>query len=111
MCVCVQMILHDWNDEQCLKILENCHAALPSDGSGKLIILEMLMPEETPVLTGSSTPLDAMHVFKNDFYMQFVCPDGRERSKAEFECLTKRAGFTTFKVVQLENLCIMESFK
>ena len=52
------MILHDWDDKHCLKVLKDCHTALPSDGLEKLIIVEMLMLEETPVLTGSSTPMD-----------------------------------------------------
>lgn len=91
------MILHDWDDEHCLKVLKNCHTALPSDGSGKLIIVEMLVPEETPVLTRFSTPADAMNVFKMDFFMQLYCRNGRERSETEYEQLTKHAGFTTSK--------------
>ena len=53
MCVCVQMILHGWDDEHCFKVLKNCHVALPSDVSGKLMIVEMLITKETPVLTSS----------------------------------------------------------
>ncbi|KAL3500454.1 hypothetical protein ACH5RR_039547 [Cinchona calisaya] len=31
-------ILHDWDDEHCLKLLRNCYTALPEDG--KIIIVE-----------------------------------------------------------------------
>lgn len=100
------MILHDWDDKHCLKVLKDCHTALPSDGLEKLIIVEMLMLEETPVLTGSSTPMD---IFSS---CSLSCSNGRERSKAKYEHLAKRAGFTAFKEVgQLGKLCVMESLK
>ncbi|KAL2335358.1 hypothetical protein Fmac_016571 [Flemingia macrophylla] len=34
----LKWICHDWNDEQCLKLLKNCHDSLPE--SGKVILVE-----------------------------------------------------------------------
>ncbi|MED6121186.1 hypothetical protein PIB30_027795 [Stylosanthes scabra] len=34
--------LHDWSDEECLKILKNCHKAIPNDG--KVIVMNMVIP-------------------------------------------------------------------
>ncbi|KAJ6692935.1 3'-HYDROXY-N-METHYL-(S)-COCLAURINE 4'-O-METHYLTRANSFERASE 2-LIKE [Salix purpurea] len=42
---CPEWVLHDWNDEECIKILENCKEAIQSD-NGKLIIVEAVVGEE-----------------------------------------------------------------
>jgi hypothetical protein len=36
----LKFILHDWNDEECVRILRACRTALPQEG--KLLIIEML---------------------------------------------------------------------
>ena len=36
------MILHDWTDEHCMKILENCYKALLNNG--KVIIIDAILP-------------------------------------------------------------------
>jgi tRNA A58 N-methylase Trm61 len=36
-------IIHDWNDEQCIAILQNCRKAM-TDG-GKVLVVEMVVPE------------------------------------------------------------------
>jgi caffeic acid 3-O-methyltransferase len=42
--VCLlQYILHDWDDENCVKILKNCYKALPADG--KVITVDHVLPE------------------------------------------------------------------
>ncbi|XP_042983156.1 caffeic acid 3-O-methyltransferase-like [Carya illinoinensis] len=38
----LKLVLHNWNDEQCLKILKNCYKALPK--TGKVIIIEAVLP-------------------------------------------------------------------
>ncbi|KAL4622044.1 hypothetical protein ACB092_06G268700 [Castanea dentata] len=35
-------ILHDWSDDCCLKLLENCYNSLPNDG--KVIVVEQILP-------------------------------------------------------------------
>jgi caffeic acid 3-O-methyltransferase len=75
--------LHDWDDERCLRVLQNCYAALPR--GGKLITVELIMPVETP----SNITL----TFQVDFLMLFQC------ANAELESLINRAGFATFRVV------------
>jgi len=34
--------MHDWNDENCLKILNNCERALPE--KGKVLIFDFVVP-------------------------------------------------------------------
>ncbi|KAI7734255.1 hypothetical protein M8C21_011568, partial [Ambrosia artemisiifolia] len=42
--VLLKWILHDWNDEKCIKILKQCKEAIPSkENRGKLIIIDMVV--------------------------------------------------------------------
>ena len=40
----LQNILHDWMDEQCIKLLKICYTAIPDNG--KVIVVEVLVPNE-----------------------------------------------------------------
>lgn len=104
----VQAILHDWNDERCLRLLNNCWEALPSAG-GKLILLDHIMPLQT---SQEATDPEGQQVFTTDFMMQLHCASGRERSATELERLLKQARFTNFQVITDVGPCyVMEAFK
>jgi caffeic acid 3-O-methyltransferase len=45
----LQWILHDWSDEQCLKLLKNCYDATPNDG--KVIVVEAVLPAMPEITT------------------------------------------------------------
>ncbi|KAJ0444806.1 putative trans-resveratrol di-O-methyltransferase [Helianthus annuus] len=48
--VLLKWILHDWSDEECLKILKQCRKAIPSkENGGKLIIMDMVVKAEKGV--------------------------------------------------------------
>ena len=73
-------ILHDWNDGQAVRILENCrHAMRPG---GRVIVIELLLGE-----IGEPGPAPSM-----DLNMMVMLP-GRERSLSEYRALLKQAGF------------------
>ncbi|CAL9077305.1 unnamed protein product [Musa acuminata var. zebrina] len=83
----MKWILHDWNDEQCSKLLKNCWKALPE--KGKLIVVEYvlpLLPEPNLNLRG------AFHLDIN----MMVFLGGKERTQKEFEALALEAGFSGF---------------
>ena len=82
--------MHDWNDDHCLLVLQNCYTALPASG-GKLIMVDLILPVETPS--------QVTFTFQMDFTVLLHCANGRERSQAELEALVTRAGFATFHVV------------
>ncbi|KAH9302691.1 hypothetical protein KI387_014274 [Taxus chinensis] len=44
----IKNILVDWDDESCMKILKNCHKALPENG--KLVVIEEMMPETVELI-------------------------------------------------------------
>jgi hypothetical protein len=73
-------ILHDWDDGQAVRILENCRRA--TRPGGRVIVVEMLLGE-----IGEPGPAPFM-----DLNMMVMLP-GRERSLSEYRALLKQAGF------------------
>ena len=86
----LQWILHNWSDEDCLKILKNCFKALPD--SGKVIIIEFIL-SEAPY----EDPFTQMMLFADLSMLNYNC--GKERIEREFESLAREAGFSEFKVI------------
>ncbi len=75
----MKMILHDWNDEECVKILSNIQNASPQ--GGRVLIVEHIVP-------GPETP----H-FSKLFDIHMMCAlTGRERTEREYAGLLERAG-------------------
>ncbi|HEY3240696.1 MAG TPA: methyltransferase [Acidimicrobiia bacterium] len=78
-------IIHDWPEEQGLRILQNTRAAIAPDG--KLLLLECVLPEGDEPHFGKV--LDV-----------FLMPlGGIERTEAEYADLLARAGFRLTRVV------------
>ncbi|PHT71457.1 hypothetical protein T459_26561 [Capsicum annuum] len=88
--VLLKSILHDWNDEECVKILKNCKDAITR--SGKVIIIDMVM--ENPELDDESFQAQ---LFIDMLMMVFL--GSRERNKKEWEKLFFDAGFTSYKII------------
>ncbi|GMY17741.1 caffeic acid 3-O-methyltransferase-like [Fagus crenata] len=81
--------LHNWTDEKCMILLRNCYASLPNNG--KVIIIELLMPE------APESSMASKYVSLLDNAMLNI--DGKERTEKEFEALCKGSGFSSFQVV------------
>jgi caffeic acid 3-O-methyltransferase / acetylserotonin O-methyltransferase len=83
-----QLILHDWSDEHCLKLLKNCYKALPDNG--RVIILDAIVPVnlDSSYLSRCVTHVDLLMLANN--------PGGKERTEQEFRSLGKAAGFLGF---------------
>jgi cyclopropane fatty-acyl-phospholipid synthase-like methyltransferase len=78
----VKFILHDWPNEQCIRILVNCRKTMAP--RGRLIIVEHLIPDEP-----------GPHVARfMDMTMLVMTPGGRQRTKDEFVGLLSTAGLT-----------------
>jgi len=75
----LKQILHDWNDEQCVKILDRCARAM--EPGGKVLVIEMIVPDD-------GRPADAHLV---DLNMLVMLP-GRERTATEYAALFEAAG-------------------
>ncbi|KAK8946673.1 hypothetical protein KSP39_PZI006381 [Platanthera zijinensis] len=86
----MKWILHDWSDEDSMKILKNCWKALPENG--KVIVVDFILPE-TPEAGDA-----AQCVYHADVIMMLESPGGKERTEKEFEKLAFLSGFSSFKV-------------
>ena len=76
----MKMILHDWSDDECVKILSNIYVASPKKGT--VLIAEHLVP-------GPDIP----H-FSKIFDIHMMCvATGRERTIDEYAQLLKSAGW------------------
>jgi hypothetical protein len=82
----LSLILHDWDDEQAVHILQNCRQALSSES--KLVLIEFLLQEQH----------EAPRVAKEDLFM-LVVTGGRERTSEQFRTLLAQAGFQLIRTV------------
>ncbi|XP_030534917.1 caffeic acid 3-O-methyltransferase-like [Rhodamnia argentea] len=102
--IMIKDTLHNWNDENCIKVLKNCYEALPS--KGKAIVIDLVLPE----VPGAS--LESMYASRLDNTM-LMQPGGQERTEREFRALAEAAGFSDLKVAcAASNLwMVMELYK
>jgi SAM-dependent methyltransferase len=83
--VIMKHVIHDWNDENSLRILKSCHAALSA--GGKLLIIESIIRPGNDPSPGKIL----------DLVMLLI--GGRERMEAEFLALLDHAGFDLTRIV------------
>lgn len=83
-------VLHDWDDEHCLRVLRNCRRAIPEDGA--LLIVERIMPERVELTD------DGIETIRTDLEMLRMTGGGRERTQAEYAALLSDGGFTLTQV-------------
>ena len=94
----MKWILHDWNDEDALKILKNCRRAIRDDG--RLLIVDSVLKP--------SNEADPGRIM--DLIMLAMAPGGRERTEAEFARLLAEAGFSFTRLIPTSGaLSIVES--
>jgi len=96
-------VIHDWNDDRALAILENCRRAMGARGT--LLIVEGIYP---PRIDRS---LAARGAAANDVNM-LVNTGGRQRSEGEFRELFASAGFTLTRTVPTPgNVSVIEGVR
>jgi hypothetical protein len=84
----LKRILHDWDDEEALRILQRCRQAV--HGEATLLIAETVLPEVNAEVSQAMA----------DMEMLVMTSGGRERTLAEFNHLLTRAGFQIKKIHQ-----------
>ncbi|KAL4202110.1 hypothetical protein AMTRI_Chr02g219410 [Amborella trichopoda] len=102
--VFMKWILHDWKDEDCVKILKQCRKALPSK-SGKLIIVDVVLhlKEDTSAFADSRLAFDML--------MFAVTSGGLERTEEEWRALLSKGGFSNCNIKPLPTLqSIIEAY-
>lgn len=79
-------VLHDWEDERALVVLESCRRAMAC--CGRIVAAEMVVP-----------PGDASHFVNLLDVQRMVVSRGCERTAAEYRRLFERAGFRLSRVI------------
>ena len=88
----IRNILHDWGDEECLKLLVNIHKVLPDDGL--LLCINYCLP--APGDPEETVPF----VQSLDMELLMIC-DAKERTLPDYKVLYETAGFEIKKGVKL----------
>ncbi|KAL2645201.1 hypothetical protein R1flu_012788 [Riccia fluitans] len=102
----MKWILHDWSDNDCVRILKNIAKALPPDG--KLINVDVLVPEELVV----DTSIKSQSGFLMDVIMLTYANGGRERNLNQFRKIGLAAGFSRVEIAaSLVNQTVLEFCK
>lgn len=79
-------IIHDWDDERSIMILQAIHRAMK--GEGKVLLAEMVIPEGNGPHPGKMLDLEML-----------TSPGGLERTADEYANLFERAGFRLNRIV------------
>jgi hypothetical protein len=82
----MKKVIHDWDDEHCIKILKNCYTAAVHNS--KILLIETVINNEK---NDSFAKI-------NDIHMLVQTIGGRERTKEEFNKLLTIAGFEVTKI-------------
>src|SRR5262247_2934212 len=95
----MKWIIHDWDDKKSTAILKNMHRAM--DKNGKLLLIEMVVPEGNQPDLSKFLDLDMM-----------VMTGGRERTEAEFNSLLAASGFELTRVIRTTSpVCVIEAVR
>jgi hypothetical protein len=81
-------ILHDWDDERCLRILKNCHQSM--DGQGHFICVDSVLPPMGDMSGTSAKLLDLL---------MMLAIRGKERTREQWEQLYDAAGFQVTSII------------
>lgn len=91
----LKRIMHDWNDETCVKILKNCHNAMKDNSH--LIIFDCIIPDGNSYDISKDIDIIMMTIF-----------GGKERTKKDFESLLNAAGFKLVEVKHVAGTMLSE---
>nr|AAR02419.1 flavonoid 4'-O-methyltransferase [Catharanthus roseus]AAR02420.1 flavonoid 4'-O-methyltransferase [Catharanthus roseus]UTD45116.1 CrOMT [Catharanthus roseus] len=90
--ILLKWILHDWNDEDCVKILKNCKKAIQEKGNGgKVIIIDTVVYSQK----NEKELVDLQISMDMAMVINFAA---KERTEEEWEHLIREAGFSGHKI-------------
>ncbi|HEY9705687.1 MAG TPA: methyltransferase, partial [Allocoleopsis sp.] len=85
-CYIMKHIIHDWNDESCMKILNNCRQSMSDNG--KVLLVE-------GVIFPGNDPSTAKII---DLEMLVMTNGGKERTENEYKTLLNSSGLELTKI-------------
>ncbi|KAJ3683623.1 hypothetical protein LUZ60_013850 [Juncus effusus] len=90
--VFLKWVLHDWSDDDCIKILKRCKEAIPSkEAGGKVILVEIVVGSTCDTISNELQLLCDM--------MMMTVQGGKERDECEWKKIVEDAGFSSYKIV------------
>nr|AWH62810.1 O-methyltransferase [Camptotheca acuminata] len=101
--VFMKWIMHDWGDEDCVKILKNCRKAIP-EKSGKVIIVELvLQPDGEGMFDNTGLVFDLVMIAHSS--------GGKERTELQWKKVLEEGGFPRYKILKIPALqSIIEAY-
>ena len=87
----MKSVIHDWDDDRSLTILEHCRAAM--EGSSRLVIVEPPAPPP-----GAAVPASFAWIVAFSDLNMLVNTGGRERTAGEYTALLERASLRVVDV-------------
>lgn len=80
-------IVHDWDDDNAVRILQTCRAAMRADS--RLLVIELVLPDDARPSMGKLLDLE----------MLSITPNGRQRTTTQYAELLLRAGLEVTECV------------
>jgi hypothetical protein len=87
----LKRIIHNWDDEQCVRILRNCRRAMTP--GGRVVVIDAIIP-----------PGNDPHQSKAMDLMMLSALTGRERTEAELATLFEASGLRLVQVVPTDSV-------
>ncbi|XP_057954812.1 (R,S)-reticuline 7-O-methyltransferase-like [Malania oleifera] len=101
--VFMKWIMHDWGDEDCIKILKNCRKAIPVK-NGKVILIDVVLQPHGKDLFDETR-------LAFDLIMLAHCSGGKERTELEWKNVLREGGFPCYKIIKIPALLsIIEAY-
>ncbi|CAL1378135.1 unnamed protein product [Linum trigynum] len=95
--ILLKWVIHDWDDERCVKLLKLCKEAVSSKCGGKVIIVDTVRGmNKNKVSNNSQYYGDEIDHCLDMLMMALV--NGRERDEKQWNKLLVAAGFSSFKI-------------
>ena len=85
-------IIHDWEDEKCVRLLTNCREAM--QGDGRVICVDSVLP---PMGDTENAPAKLLDL------QMLVAITGKERTENQWRKLYEAAGFEISKITPLQD--------
>ncbi|TMW81118.1 hypothetical protein EJD97_011783 [Solanum chilense] len=106
--ILLKWVLHDWSDEECIKILKKCKDAISSkEKGGKEIIIDMVLMDRN-VEKGDDKSYETQLFFD---ILMMVHVSGKERNQQDWAKLISGAGVSDYNIIPILGLrCFIELF-
>lgn len=88
----LKQIIHNWNDEQAMKILRNCYQVMPTNG--RLLIIDPIVAAQEPSFAAFL-----------DLQLLITHPGASIRNQAELTELVEKAGLQVTNIITTQSPC------